>query len=96
MHRKRHIGFESLVELMPQFVQKIIMSCVYLLLIYLNIVLIRHGWRLTTELGGETTVTLLVPIGIIYAVMPVTAVLMFLMCAIQMGQIWTDGKGGKP
>lgn len=89
LERRRHIGFESLVELLPFPLQKLITSVVYLLLIFLNLVLIKYGWRLTTELVGETAITLPIPIGYINLVIPVTASLMLILCLIQIVDVWT-------
>lgn len=94
LERKRHIGFETLVELMPIPVQKIVMTVVYSLLIFLNYVLIKYGWELTTQLKGETAVTLPVPIGYVNMVIPITAVLMLILCLIQMVEVWKKKKEG--
>lgn len=88
LERKRHIGFETLVELMPKSIQNMVMLGVYLLLIFLNLVLIRYGWRLTTELSGETAITLPIPIGYINLVIPATASLMLILCLIQIAGLW--------
>jgi len=93
LERKRHIGFESLVELMPKSIQKMVMSVVYIFLIFLNLVLIKYGWRLTTELTGETAITLPVPIGYINAVLPTTASLMLILCLIQIVEVWFKKEG---
>ena len=94
LERKRHIGFETLVEMMPVSVQKIVMTVVYSLLIFLNYVLIKYGWKLTTELRGETAVTLPVPIGYINMVIPITAVLMLILCLMQMIEVWKKKEEG--
>ncbi len=95
LERKRHIGFGSLVELMPKSIQNMVMLGVYLLLIFLNLVLIRYGWRLTTELSGETAITLPIPIGYINLVIPATASLMLILCLIQIAGLWIKrGEGG--
>lgn len=94
LERKRHIGFETLVELMPISVQKMVMSLVYLLLISLNLILIKYGWKLTTELGGETAITLPIPIGYINAVIPAAASLMFILCLIHIVELWIKSEKG--
>jgi TRAP-type C4-dicarboxylate transport system permease small subunit len=95
LEKRRHIGFETVIELLPKFLRRSIMSCVYLLLIFLNLILILHGWKLTTELSGETAITLPIPVGYIYLVIPVAASLMFLLCLIQITHLWIKrGEGG--
>jgi TRAP-type C4-dicarboxylate transport system permease small subunit len=88
LEKKRHIGFETLVELLPKFLQKIVMSLVYLLLTFLNFILIKYGWKLTTELGGETAITLPIPIGYINAVVPLSGSFMFILCLIHLVEMW--------
>lgn len=88
LERKRHIGFETLVELMPINIQKMVMTLVYLLLIFLNLILIKYGWKLTSELSGETAITLPIPIGYINLVIPVTASLMLILCLIHVWELW--------
>lgn len=94
LEKKRHIGFETVIELLPKFLQRTIMSFVYLLLIFLNLVLVMYGWKLTTELSGETAITLPIPVGYIYLVIPVAASLMFLLCLIQITQLWIRREEG--
>jgi len=88
LDRGRHIGFETLVERFSILAQNLIMTIVYLLLIGLQIVLIYYGWMLTTQLTGETAITLPVPIGVIYLVIPTTGTLMLLICIMRIVQIW--------
>lgn len=95
LEKRRHIGFDSLVALMPASLQKAVMTMVYVLLIFLNLVLVKYGWMLTTELGGETAITLPIPIGYINLVIPVTASLMLILCVIQILRLWArkEAKG---
>ncbi len=91
LDRGRHIGFETLVERFSIPVQRLTMTIVYLLLIALQVVLIYYGWMLTTQLTGETAITLPVPIGVIYMVIPAAGAMMLLICAIRIVQIWRLG-----
>lgn len=88
LDRGTHIGFETLVERFPILAQKLAMTIVYLLLIALQVVLVYYGWELTTRLSGETAITLPVPIGVIYVVIPATGAMMLLICIIRIVQIW--------
>jgi TRAP-type C4-dicarboxylate transport system permease small subunit len=67
------------------------MTIVYLLLITLQVVLVYYGWILTTQLSGETAITLPVPIGVVYVVLPVTGAMMLLICVMRIAQIWKLG-----
>ncbi|MFB0508051.1 MAG: TRAP transporter small permease [Thermodesulfobacteriota bacterium] len=88
LDRGRHIGFETLVERFPIPVQKLTTTIVYLLIIIVQAVVVYYGWMLTTQLTGETTITLPIPIGVIYLVLPVTGALMLLICAVRIVQMW--------
>ena len=88
LDRGRHIGFETVVERFSILAQKLVMTIVYLLLIGLQIVLIHYGWMLTTQLTGETAITLPVPIGVIYLAIPATGAMMLLICIMRIVQIW--------
>jgi TRAP-type C4-dicarboxylate transport system permease small subunit len=88
LDRGRHIGFETVVERFPILAQKLVMTIVYLLLITLQVVLVYYGWMLTTQLSGETAITLPVPIGLVYVVLPVTGAMMLLICVMRIVQIW--------
>ncbi|MCK5551925.1 MAG: TRAP transporter small permease, partial [Deltaproteobacteria bacterium] len=94
LDRGRHIGFETLVERFPLLAQKVAMTIVYLLLITLQVVLVYYGWILTTRLSGETAITLPVPIGLVYVVIPTTGAMMLLICVMRIVQIWKlDSRG---
>ena len=71
-----------------------IIDIVYLLLITLQVVLVYYGWILTTRLSGETAITLPVPIGLVYVVIPTTGAMMLLICVMRIVQIWKlDSRG---
>lgn len=88
LDRGRHIGFETVLERFPILAQKLTMTIVYLLLITLQVVLVYYGWMLTTQLTGETAITLPVPIGLVYVVIPLTGAMMLLICFMRIVQIW--------
>ena len=88
LDRGRHIGFETVLERFPILAQKLTMTIVYLLLITLQMVLVYYGWMLTTQLTGETAITLPVPIGLVYVVIPLTGAMMLLICFMRIVQIW--------
>jgi len=88
LDRGRHIGFETVVERFPVLAQKVVMTLVYFLIISLQAVMVYYGWILTTQLSGETAITLPVPIGVVYVVLPVTGAMMLLICLIRIVQIW--------
>jgi TRAP-type C4-dicarboxylate transport system permease small subunit len=88
LDRGRHIGFETVVERFPVLAQKVVMTLVYFLIITLQVVIVYYGWMLTTELSGETAITLPIPIGVVYMVLPITGAMMLVICLIRIVAIW--------
>jgi TRAP-type C4-dicarboxylate transport system permease small subunit len=97
-YRRRHIGFEIVVEkLMPstrKVVELIAESCV----LGFQAVLFYHGWLLTQKMGDETTVSLVwVKMRWIYSVLPITGGLMLVISLMRFVSIATgkeNEKGG--
>lgn len=93
LHQRRHIGFETVVEALPPMWQRAVTLLVYLLIIAFQVVLIVYGWRLTFELKGEMAITLPIPIGFVHVVLPLSGLLMLIICLVQMRAV-LKGEGG--
>ena len=97
-YRRRHIGFEIVVDrLMPgtrKIVELIAESCV----LGFQAVLFYHGWQLMQKMGDETTVSLVsVKMRWIYSVLPITGGLMLVISLMRFVSIATGSektKGG--
>ncbi len=94
LHQRRHIGFETVVEALPPVWQRATTLLVYLLIIVFQVVLIVYGWRLTFELAGEMAITLPIPIGFIHVVLPLSGLMMLIICLVQIVETIRPGKGG--
>lgn len=92
LHRRRHIGFETVVEALPPIWQRAATLLVYLLIIVFQVVLIVYGWRLTFELTGEMAITLPIPIGFVHVVLPVSGLMMLIICLVQIVEVLRQGK----
>ena len=92
LHRRRHIGFETVVEALPPIWQRAATLLVYLLIIVFQVVLIVYGWRLTFELTGEMAITLPIPIGFVHVVLPVSGLMMLIVCLVQIVEVLRQGK----
>ncbi|MEE8281902.1 MAG: TRAP transporter small permease [candidate division NC10 bacterium] len=92
LHRRRHIGFETVVEALPPIWQRAATLLVYLLIMVFQVVLIVYGWRLTFELTGEMAITLPIPIGFVHVVLPVSGLMMLIVCLVQIVEVLRQGK----
>ena len=92
LHRRRHIGFETVVEALPPIWQRAATLLVYLLIMVFQVVLIVYGWRLTFELTGEMAITLPIPIGFVHVVLPVSGLMMLIICLVQIVEVLRQGK----
>ncbi|MFQ5846077.1 MAG: TRAP transporter small permease [Candidatus Methylomirabilales bacterium] len=92
LHRRRHIGFETVVEALPLIWQRAVTILVYLLIIVFQVVLIYYGWELTFELAGEMAITLPIPIGFVHVVLPVSGVLMLVICLVHIRDVLKGGE----
>ena len=91
-HRRRHIGFEVVVDrLQPQtrrvidFIGESFVLCFQAMLLY-------YGWLLTRRMGDETAVSLVwVKMSWIYSVLPIAGGLMFLISLNRLIDIVSTG-----
>lgn len=93
LHRRRHIGFETVVEALPPIWQRAATLLVYLLIIVFQVVLIVYGWRLTFELAGEMAITLPIPIGFIHVVLPLSGLMMLIICLVHIRALLKGEEG---
>ena len=87
-YRRRHIGFELVVDrLLPnnrKIVEFVSESCV----LGFQVVLFYYGWLLTRKMGDETAVSLAwVKMGWVYSVLPITGGLMLLISLVRLARI---------
>jgi TRAP-type C4-dicarboxylate transport system permease small subunit len=95
-YRRRHIGFEVVVDrLMPntrRIVELIAESCV----LGFQAVLFYHGWLIMQKMGDETTVSLVwMKMRWIYSVLPITGGLMLVISLMRFVRIATGKENGK-
>lgn len=92
----QHIGVENLVESASPPVQKALRLIVHALLISIHVVLLVYGTRLVLRFLDETAITLPVPMGVIYSVIPVSAALLLLVEGIHIARLVTTPASGAP
>ena len=75
--RKRHIAIDGLLTVLPQRLRAWALVLVDLTTLGLMLVIVYYGWILTSA-ATQITATLKVPQYVVYAVVPVSAALIFL------------------
>jgi TRAP-type C4-dicarboxylate transport system permease small subunit len=87
-YRRRHIGFEVVVDRLLPNTRKIVDFIGELFVLSFQAVLFYYGWLLTRKMGDETAVSLVwVKMSWIYSVLPIAGGLMFLISLIRLADI---------
>ena len=95
-YRRRHIGFEIVVDRFTPSTRKIIELIAESCVLGFQAVLFYHGWQLMQRMGDETTVSLVwVKMRWIYSVLPITGGLMLVISFIRFVSIATGNESGK-
>jgi TRAP-type C4-dicarboxylate transport system permease small subunit len=74
----QHIGIGDLVERAPPRLRRTLELTGHLVLAGVHVVLLVYGWQLAARFLGERAITVPVPMGVVYAVIPLSAALMLL------------------
>lgn len=96
-HRRRHIGFDLVVQRSPPGVRRVLELAAETCVLAVQLVLLVYGWRLARSMGDETATSLAwVRMTWVYAVLPASGALMALVSLRRMGTLLLRGeeKGG--
>jgi TRAP-type C4-dicarboxylate transport system permease small subunit len=97
-YRRRHIGFELLVDKLAPLARKVVDVAAELAVLGFQFVLFYYGWVLTARMGDETAISLpWVKVSWISSVLPVTGGVLLLISATRMVGIFfarTNKPGG--
>ena len=92
-HRRRHIGFELLVDKLAPLPRKVVDVLAEAAVLGFQFVLFYYGWVLTERMGEETAVSLtLVKVRWINSVLPIAGGLLLLISATRMVGLLFGGK----
>jgi TRAP-type C4-dicarboxylate transport system permease small subunit len=84
-YRRRHIGFELLVDKLAPLARKVVDVAAELAVLGFQFVLFYYGWVLTERMGDETAISLpWVKVSWISSVLPVTGGVLLLISATRM------------
>jgi TRAP-type C4-dicarboxylate transport system permease small subunit len=88
LHRRRHIGFEVIVEKFTPGPRRVLEFISESFVLGFQVVLFVYGWLLTHKMGDETAISLAwVKMGWIYSVLPITGGLMLLISLMRLVDI---------
>ncbi len=71
----QHIGIENLVERAPESVRRLLELANHAVLVAVHLVLLVYGGELALRFLGERAITVPVPMGVVYGVIPLSAAL---------------------
>lgn len=95
-YRRRHIGFEIVVDRFMPSTRKIIELIAESCVLGFQAVLFYYGWLIMQKMGDETTVSLVwVKMRWIYSVMPITGGLMLVISLMRLVSIATGNESGR-
>jgi TRAP-type C4-dicarboxylate transport system permease small subunit len=84
----QHIGIGDLVERAPERVRRPIELASHMVLVAVHLVLLIYGAQLAARFFGENAITVPVPMGFIYAVIPLSAALMLVVEGARISRIF--------
>jgi TRAP-type C4-dicarboxylate transport system permease small subunit len=95
-YRRRHIGFEVVVDRFMPSTRKIVDLIAESCVLGFQAVLFYYGWLIMQKMGDETTVSLVwVKMRWIYSVLPITGSLMLVISLMRFVRIATGNESGK-
>lgn len=96
-HRGKHIGFETLVELLPPGARHVVEIIAELFVFGFQLVLFYYGWMLVQSMEFDTAISLpFISMAWVYSVLPITGGLMLLISAISIVSLVRGELKGSP
>jgi TRAP-type C4-dicarboxylate transport system permease small subunit len=83
----QHIGIGDLVERAPPGARRWLRLATHLVLAGIHVVLLVYGWQLAVRFLGESAITVPIPMGAVYAVVPLSAALMLVVEAARIARL---------
>ncbi|HSF14514.1 MAG TPA: TRAP transporter small permease [Vicinamibacteria bacterium] len=87
----QHIGIENLLDSAPDRLRFALRLANHAILVAIHLVLLVYGFQIVARLLTERAITLPIPMGYIYAVLPVSAIFMLLVESIQIARTLRAG-----
>ena len=83
----QHVGIEDLVDRAPERARRALTLTSHLVLVAVHLVLLAYGAQLAMRFLGERAITVPVPMGVVYGVIPVSAALMLVVQAARIARL---------
>jgi TRAP-type C4-dicarboxylate transport system permease small subunit len=83
----QHIGIENVVEMTSGRTKRLLRIAHHALMVAIHLVLLLYGAQLAARFVEEEAITLPVPMGVIYAVVPISAALMLVVEGIRIARL---------
>ena len=83
---KQHIGVDNLIEKSSGAMRRTLVIANHVVMIAVHVVLLVYGYQLMSRFLTERAITVDVPMGIVYAVIPLSALLMLVIEALHLAR----------
>lgn len=90
LHHRSHVGFDQILQLFPSGLQKGIRAAVDLAMAAFFLVLAVYGTQVSARLMNQMAVSMPLPTGLVYGVLPVSGVLMLIVLVARYTGIAAD------
>ncbi len=85
---RQHIGIDNLLESVSLRARRVLELATHGLMVLVHVVLLIYGAQLVLRFLSERAITVDIPVGLVYLVIPLSAVLMLLIEAIQIARLF--------
>ena len=87
---RQHIGINNLLESVSPGVRRVLELTAHGLMVLVHVVLLLYGAQLVSRFLSERAITVDIPVGLVYLVIPLSASLMLLIEAIQIARLFAS------
>lgn len=95
LHRQ-HVGIENLLDRLPAPVARGLRLVNHFIMVAIHLVLLVYGAQLVSRFLTDRAITLPIPMGAIYLVLPLSATLMLMVELIHLVRLWEPATGLDP
>lgn len=89
----QHIGVENLLESLPPKPRRVVLLAGHALLVAIHVVLLVYGGQIVSRFLAEEAITVPIPMGLVYAVIPLSAVLMLVVEVFHIARTISGARG---
>ena len=86
----QHIGIENWVQTAGPKLRRVLVVATHTIMIFVHIVLLVYGAQLVSRFMTERAITVDVPMGAVYSIFPLSALLMLVIETVHLIRFWTE------